>query len=66
MFCCGRRNSLFALGVLLGGSVAAIECQTLDSGGALKLNQIQVIGTHNSYHAGIAPSESKLWKMQGS
>jgi hypothetical protein len=27
----------------------------------LKLNQIQVIGTHNSYHAGIAASESKLW-----
>jgi Phosphoinositide phospholipase C, Ca2+-dependent len=28
----------------------------------LKLNQIQVIGTHNSYHAGIAPNESKLWQ----
>jgi hypothetical protein len=24
------------------------------------MNQIQVIGSHNSYHAGIAPSESKL------
>ena len=28
--------------------------------GALKMNQIQVIGTHNSYHAGLAPSEAKL------
>jgi Phosphoinositide phospholipase C, Ca2+-dependent len=28
----------------------------------LKLNQIQVIGTHNSYHAGIAPNESKIWQ----
>ena len=28
----------------------------------LKLNQIQVIGTHNSYHAGIAANESKLWQ----
>jgi predicted alpha-1,2-mannosidase len=28
--------------------------------GTVKMNQIQVIGTHNSYHAGIAPSESKL------
>ena len=28
---------------------------------ALKLNEIQVIGTHNSYHAGIAPSEAKLF-----
>lgn len=28
----------------------------------VRLNQIQVIGTHNSYHAGFAPSEAKLWK----
>jgi hypothetical protein len=28
----------------------------------LKLNQIQVIGTHNSYHVGIAPNEAKLWQ----
>ncbi len=26
----------------------------------LKLNQIQVIGTHNSYHAGLPPNE-KIW-----
>jgi hypothetical protein len=26
------------------------------------MNQVQVIGTHNSYHAGIAPSESKIWQ----
>ena len=30
----------------------------------LKLNQIQLIGTHNSYHAGIAPSESKVWQLK--
>jgi len=29
---------------------------------SLKLNQIQVIGTHNSYHAGFAPSAQKLWQ----
>jgi hypothetical protein len=29
---------------------------------AVKLNQIQVIGTHNSYHVGIASSEAKLWQ----
>lgn len=28
----------------------------------LKINQIQVIGTHNSYHAGLAPSEAKLMR----
>jgi hypothetical protein len=26
----------------------------------LRLNQIQVIGSHNSYHTGLAPSERKL------
>jgi hypothetical protein len=31
-------------------------------GDQLRINQIQVIGSHNSYHAGIAPSESKLWQ----
>ncbi len=30
----------------------------------MKLNQIQVIGTHNSYHAGIAPNESKIWQAK--
>jgi Phosphoinositide phospholipase C, Ca2+-dependent len=27
----------------------------------VKMNEIQVIGTHNSYHAGIAPSEAQLF-----
>jgi hypothetical protein len=36
--------------------------QTADA--TLKLNQIQVIGTHNSYHAGIAPNESKIWQAK--
>jgi hypothetical protein len=30
----------------------------------LKINQIQVIGTHNSYHAGIALNESKVWQAK--
>ncbi len=53
-----------ALGVALSGTIAAIECQALNRHESLKLNQIQVIGTHNSYHAGIAPSEAKLWQMK--
>jgi Phosphoinositide phospholipase C, Ca2+-dependent len=28
---------------------------------AVKMNDIQVIGTHNSYHAGLPPSEAKLF-----
>ena len=30
----------------------------------LCINQIQVIGTHNSYHAGIAPNETKIWQAK--
>jgi hypothetical protein len=39
-----------------------MQAQVAD--GTLKLNQIQVIGTHNSYHSGIAPNESKLWQAR--
>ncbi len=28
----------------------------------LRLNQLQYIGSHNSYHAGLAPSEAAMWK----
>jgi len=30
--------------------------------GQIRLNQIQVIGSHNSYHAGLAPSETAWLK----
>lgn len=29
---------------------------------ALRLNQLQYIGSHNSYHAGLAPGEVAIWK----
>ena len=57
-----RISSFIALGaVLIAMSSLA---QTQSAGAALKLNRIQVIGTHNSYHAGIAPSESQLWQAK--
>jgi Phosphoinositide phospholipase C, Ca2+-dependent len=31
---------------------------------SLHINQIQVIGTHNSYHAGLAPGEAALLRQQ--
>jgi hypothetical protein len=37
--------------------LAAAPASSTDS---VKMNEIQVIGTHNSYHAGMAPSEAKL------
>jgi Phosphoinositide phospholipase C, Ca2+-dependent len=30
----------------------------------IRLNQIQVIGTHNSYNTGFAPSEAKFFSAQ--
>jgi len=34
------------------------------SNDATRMNHIQLIGRHNSYHAGIAPSETKLMQAQ--
>jgi hypothetical protein len=48
-------RSLFTLAL-----TAALATAAHAQSDTLKLNQIQVIGTHNSYHAGIAPSETKL------
>src|SRR5882757_9419807 len=31
---------------------------------ALRMNQIQVVGTHNSYHAGLAPGEMAVLRKQ--
>ena len=28
----------------------------------LRMNQLQYIGSHNSYHAGLAPGEAAMWK----
>jgi hypothetical protein len=57
-----RISSSIALASLLGGFLSVAHGQSPTGESALKLNQIQIIGTHNSYHAGIAPSESKLWE----
>jgi hypothetical protein len=51
-------HRLLALPLSLGCSLASAQTHVADT---IKLNQIQVIGSHNSYHAGIAPSETKVW-----
>src|SRR5580698_7315473 len=50
--------------IAFAASLSIAYAQTPAVDGTLKLNQIQVIDTHNSYHAGIAPSESKLWQAK--
>lgn len=32
--------------------------------GELRMNQIQIVGTHNSYHAGLAPEEMELLRRE--
>ncbi len=64
MFFGSRGIAVGALGVALSGAVVLLDCQSPGLDDAVKLNQIQVIGTHNSYHAGIAPSEAKLWQTK--
>jgi hypothetical protein len=50
---------------LLCGTVLVFGTQTFGyaqsaNDGVVRMNQIQVIGSHNSYHAGISPSETTL------
>ncbi|MCU1247115.1 MAG: hypothetical protein JWQ49_144 [Edaphobacter sp.] len=60
---CFRIPSGIAFTAILACNAPAIRAQAA-ADGILKLNQIQVIGTHNSYHAGIAPNESKIWQAK--
>jgi len=50
--------------IALGGVALLAPQITGQQSELLRLNQIQVIGTHNSYHAGFAPSASKLWQTK--
>jgi hypothetical protein len=54
----------FTAALTLGCCSSVAQSPQPTGGSDLKLNEIQVIGTHNSYHAGIAASESKLWQAQ--
>jgi hypothetical protein len=58
-----RLNSFCVLFAALCGFLPLAQAQTLADPN-LRLNQIQVIGTHNSFHAGIAPSESQIWQAK--
>ena len=45
---------------VLSFTVAAFAWGQEGANDKVKINQIQVIGSHNSYHAGLAPSEARL------
>jgi hypothetical protein len=50
--------------VLLPLCATAQHITAVQQDQTLRINQIQVIGSHNSYHTGIAPSERKLIEQQ--
>ncbi len=54
----GRFTILCVLAIVSGRAFAADPA----SSNAVRINQIQVIGTHNSYHAGLAASEAQLMR----
>jgi Phosphoinositide phospholipase C, Ca2+-dependent len=59
-----RILSAVAFALAIESSLFMAQAQTPVDDTALKLNQIQVIGTHNSYHAGIAANEAQLWQAK--
>jgi hypothetical protein len=56
------RFTLCIAALSIGLQTFAYAKDTADSN--TRMNQIQVIGSHNSYHAGIAPSESRLMQQK--
>src|SRR5258708_1236338 len=55
--CCG------VVSLLLTPAFGLAQSQTKQDH-RIRLNQIQVIGTHNSYNTGFAPSEAKFFSAQ--
>jgi hypothetical protein len=61
---CAICVSASALLVATGGSMMAQQSSSAALDKLVRLNQIQVIGSHNTYHAGFAPSERKYLEMK--
>jgi hypothetical protein len=54
------RSGAVAAAILLTQSLMAQDSLQAAQDKVVHINQIQVIGSHNSYHSGFAPSERKL------
>ncbi|RUL79010.1 phosphatidylinositol-specific phospholipase C1-like protein [Dyella choica] len=54
----GAKSILLACLLGFSGSVPAAATSEL------RLNQLQYLGSHNSYHAGLAPSEAVIWQRK--
>lgn len=60
-----RHLDAFAAAVHAAAALLALAAPPSFAGDAapLRLNQLQYIGSHNSYHAGLAPGEAAVWKQ---
>ena len=56
--------SLLSAAILFPMCASAQQATAAHQDQTIHINQIQVIGSHNSYHTGIAPSEHKLIEQQ--
>lgn len=57
------RSTRFAASLLATALGALAATATATEAAPLRLNQMQYIGSHNSYHAGLAPGEKAVWKQ---
>ncbi len=68
MSCSSSALKLRASALLCAATIVAFAASSgwavAQSNGDARINQIQVIGTHNSYHSGFAPSAAKLWQQK--
>ena len=46
------------------GAAVGVHALAQTAGEAVRMNQIQVVGTHNSYHAGLTPGVAKLLQQK--
>ena len=63
-----KRIRSIGLGAVLASALPCVAVPAVGAGAGaadpVRMNQVQVIGTHNSYHAGLAPSEAKLLEQK--
>ncbi len=57
-------RSMAVSAMLLSTALQPFALAQSSANDPVRMNQIQVIGTHNSYHVGIAPNETKLMQSK--
>jgi len=58
--------ALVGISMIATGVFAQLAARGVDPDASVRINQIQVIGTHNSYHAGLLPGIAKLMQQRDS